>query len=81
LNGIQLEANPPASIGNVQQAGGYFSFDVSSDFPHTLQQTANLVEGPWVPVPPGGAVATNGTTVTYQFPILPGQNQLFYRAQ
>ena len=45
-----------------------------------VEQTTDLVNGPWVPAVGGNIVSSNGPVVVVEFPISPSGN-LFYRGK
>jgi hypothetical protein len=46
-----------------------------------IQQTTDLVNGPWVDAVGGNLVSANGMVSQIDFPIDPGQPQLFFRGK
>jgi hypothetical protein len=89
LNAIRLVANPTAHTrvvrGRVDSVNpGNIIITAAGEWPGQLieiEQTADLLNGPWVPAVGGNAVSTNGCVVMTDFPIDPAQPQLFFRGK
>jgi hypothetical protein len=84
INGIRLVANPTPRT-RVMRGGvvnGNLRITAVGEYPGqtiSIQQTADLVNGPWVDAVGGNFVSANGMVSLYDFPIDPSQPQLFFR--
>ena len=84
VNAIRLEANPSPSSGLIRGVLNDGNVRVTGVVqypgqPLDIQQTSDLVNGPWVPAVGGVPVSTNGMVIDIDFPLDPAAPQLFYR--
>src|SRR6266700_2912264 len=84
VNAIRLEANPSPSNGLIRGVLNNGNVRITGVVqypgqPLDIQQTSDLVNGPWVPAVGGVPVSTNGMVIDIDFPLDPAAPQLFYR--
>jgi hypothetical protein len=84
INAIRLVANPKDRTRVMRGAmvNGNLRITAVGEYPGqtiSIQQSADLVNGPWVDAVGGTFISVNGMVSVYDFPIDPNQPQLFYR--